>query len=149
MSILRTQDQADGIEILRLIMETADYHRAMAELMEVKGTGEKLLAIASERETYIEPFRHVVEKLCELPVEPDPDKELMQALGGKIKKLLLPDAKTAILEKCLHKEDELAELVNQTALKDRSLEFKTLLDSLAENIAQTKQAILALEVGKR
>ena len=148
MSILRTDDQVDGVEILKLIIESADYHRAMAELMEVKGTENKLLAIASERESYIEPFRRVVAKLSELPAEPDPDKELMQAIGGKITKLLSPDARTAILEKCLHKEEELAELVKQTALKDRSSEFKMLLDSLAENIDQTKQTILALEPGK-
>lgn len=147
MSILRTDDQADGVEILKLVIETADYHRAMAELLEAKETGSDLLAIASERETYIEPFQRLVEKLGELPVEPDPDKELMQAIGGKITKMFSPDADTALLEKCLHKEEELAELVNQTALKDRSSEIKILLDSLAENIDQTKQAILALEVG--
>lgn len=149
MSILRTQDQVDGVEILRLIIETADYHRAMAELLEAKGTENTLLAVASERETYIQPFQSLLKELDELPAEPDPDKELMQAIGGKITKMLSRDADTALLEKCLHKEDELSELVNQAALKDRSLETKMLLNALAENIDQTKQAILALDVGKR
>ncbi len=78
MSIIRTDEQADALEILALIIETADFQRAMGELLTQEKVNHPLFDIAKERETYIESFREVVKVLHELPSEPDPDKELVE-----------------------------------------------------------------------
>jgi len=142
MSIIRTDDQADALEILKLIIETADFYRAMGELLTEENVHHQLFDIANEREGYIKPFREVLKKLHELPAAPDSDKELVEQLGGKITQLLSADSTNAILDKCLKKDEVLAELINNTALGEQSTEFKILLDSLEEHLANTKKILL-------
>ena len=142
MSIIRTDDQADALEILKLIIETADFYRAMGELLTEENVHHQLFDIANEREGYIEPFREVLKKLHELPAGPDSDKEMVEQLGGKITQLLSADSTNAILDKCLKKDEVLAELINNTALGEQSTEFKILLDSLEEHLANTKKILL-------
>ena len=56
--------------------------------------------------------------------------------------LFSADSTQAILDKCLKKDEVLAELINNTALVEQSTEFKKLLDSLYKHLAETKQLIL-------
>jgi len=76
MSILRTDNQADSIEILKLVIETTDYYREIAEVVGDDSLASKLNDIANERSSYIEPFENVVKDLGELPAKPDPDFSL-------------------------------------------------------------------------
>lgn len=142
MSIIRTDEQADALEILKLIIETADFHRAMGELLTQENVNHQLFAIAQEREAYISPFQEVVKALDELPARPDSDKELVDELGGKITQLLSADLENAILNKCLKKDELLVEAINNTALGEHSAEIKTLLDSLNDHLASTKTRML-------
>ncbi|MBJ7268060.1 hypothetical protein JHC10_14055, partial [Idiomarina abyssalis] len=66
MSILRTDNQADSIEILKLVIETTDYYREIANVVEDDNLASKLNDIANERASYIEPFENVVKDLGEL-----------------------------------------------------------------------------------
>lgn len=141
MSIIRTDEQADALEILKLIIETADFYRAMGELLTKENVPHKLFEIAKEREKYIEPFRKVVKELHELPAAPDSDKELIDELGGKITQLLSADSEKAILEKCLKKDEVLADAIKSSTLGEHSTELKKLLDSLYEHLAHTKKSI--------
>jgi hypothetical protein len=142
MSILRTDDQADALEILKLIIETADFYRAMGELLTEENVHHQLFDIANEREGYIEPFREVVKELHELPAAPDSDKEFVEQLGGKITQLFSADSTNSILDKCLKKDEVLVELISDTALGEQSTEFKRLLDSLDQHLANTKKILL-------
>lgn len=142
MSILRTDDQADALEILKLIIETADFYRAMGELLTEENVHHHLFDIANEREGYIEPFREVVKELHELPAAPDSDKEFVEQLGGKITQLFSADSTNSILDKCLKKDEVLVELISDTALGEQSTEFKRLLDSLDQHLANTKKILL-------
>lgn len=141
MSIIRTDEQAEALDFLKLIIETADFYQAMGELLTEENVHHQLFDIAKEREAYIEPFRKVVKELGELPEAPDSDKELVDELGGKITKWLSADSTKAILEKCLKKDEVLADVINKTTLGEQSAEFKKLLDSLYDHLAQTKQRI--------
>ncbi|HAO24372.1 MULTISPECIES: hypothetical protein [unclassified Methylophaga] len=142
MLIIRTDDQADALEILKLIIETADFYRAMGELLTEENVNHPLFDIAKQRESYIESFRKVVKQLHELPATPDSDKEWVDELGGRMTNLFSADSTQAILDKCLKKDEVLAELINNTALAEQSTEFKKLLDSLYKHLAETKQLIL-------
>lgn len=142
MSIIRTDEQADALEILKLIIETDDFYRAMGELLTEENVHHPLFEIAKEREAYTEPFRKVVKQLDELPEAPDSDKELVDELGGRITKLLSADSKTSIFEKCLKKDDLLAEVISNTTLGEHSTEIKKLLDSLYDHLTKTKKLIL-------
>lgn len=141
MSIIRTNDQADAVEILQLIIKTAEFHRAMGELLTKENINHSLFDIAQEREAYIEPFQKIVKSLDELPSRPDADKEYFDELGGKITTLLSDDSKSALLDKCLEKDDILVELINRTALGEHATEFKKLLDSLNDHLTNTKARI--------
>ncbi|ODN67246.1 hypothetical protein [Methylophaga muralis] len=141
MSIIRTDEQAEALDILKLIIETADFYRAMGELLTQENVNHQLFEIANEREAYIEPFRKVVKELGELPEAPDSDKEWIDELGGKMTKWLSVDSTHAILEKCLKKDEVLADVINKTALGDQSTEFRKLLDSLYDHLAHTKKRI--------
>lgn len=145
MSIIRTDNETDSLEILKLIIETADYYREMAELLAEDKLDDRLTKLGRERETFIAPFQQVVEQLGELPAKPDPDKELLQQLGGKLTQLFSADSKNAILDKCLHEDDKLADLVRHTALGEKSAEFQKKLDALAENLNNSKKVIQALK----
>ena len=145
MSILRSDEQVDGQEILKSIIETADFYRAMAELLAEENLYGRLLDLAKERKAYIKPFQKVVALLDELPAMPDPEKEQMQQFASKITKLISSESKNALLDKCLHKDEELAELISHTTLRKQSLEFKTLLDSLSNNLSGSIQTLLALK----
>lgn len=142
MSILRTDDQADALEILKLIIETADFYRAMGELLTEENVHHQLFDIANEREGYIEPFREVVKELHELPAAPDSDKEFVEQLGGKITQLFSADSTNTILDKCRKKDEVLVELISNTALGEQSTEFKRLLDSLDQHLSNTKKILL-------
>lgn len=139
MSIIRTDEQADALEILKQIIETANFYRAMGALLAEEDGHETLEEIANQREEYIEPFQNIVEELDEFPSTPDSDKELVEELAGKLTKLLSADFKLAIHDKCLNKDQVLADLIEQTVLAEKSAEYKSLLDSLAEHLAKTKK----------
>jgi rubrerythrin len=145
MSILRTDDQADSIEILKLVVETKDYYREIASVLEDGELANKLEAIANERESFIEPFQNVVKDLGELPAKPDPDKTLMQVIEGELTKLFSVDEKNAILDKCLQEDEALETAVKNTELGQKSEEYQKLLDELAENINNTKKTVQALK----
>ena len=145
MSILRTDDQADSIEILKLVVETKDYYREIASVLEDGELANKLEAIANERESFIEPFQNVVKDLGELPAKPDPDKTLMQVIQGELTKLFSVDEKNAILDKCLQEDEALETAVKNTKLGQKSAEYQKLLDELAENINNTKKIVQALK----
>ncbi|MDX1678275.1 hypothetical protein [Arsukibacterium sp.] len=145
MSIIRTDNEADSLDILKLIIETADYYREMAELLAEYHLDEPLTELARKREAFIDPFEQVVKQLDELPARPDPDKELMQKLGGKLTQLLSTDARNAILDKCLEEDHKLADLVRHTKLGEISATVQTLLDQLADNLNHSKKVLQALK----
>lgn len=145
MSIMRTENEADGVEILKLVIETTDYYREMADVVEDNSLAGKLDNLASERATYIEPCRNMVKELGELPAKPDPDKELLQKIGGELTQFFSADSRNAILDKCLQEDDKLANLVNETKLGEKSADFQQLLDRLAENLSITQKSIQALK----
>lgn len=145
MSIIRTDDQADGVEILKLVIETTDYYREMANVLEDDKLARKLDNIAKERATYIEPLKDVVRDLGELPAKPDPDKELLQKIGGELTNFFSADSRNPILDKCLQEDEKLADVIKDTKLGERSAEFQRLLSSLAENLSNTRKSIQALK----
>lgn len=138
MSILRTDNQADSIEILKLVIETTDYYREIAKVVGDDNLASKLNDIANERSSYIEPFENVVKDLGELPAKPDPDKELMQIIEGELTQFFSANSKSAILDKCLQEDEELATVVKRTELGEKSAEYQKLLDALAENLSKTQ-----------
>lgn len=145
MTILRTDKQADSLEILKLIIETADYYRAMAEMLTEDNLDTALAKISRNRATFIAPFQNIVEQLDELPARPDPDKELMQQLGGQITKLFSADSTNAILDKCLHEDEKLADLIRHTTLGENAAEFQKQLDALSDDLNNTKKLIQTLK----
>lgn len=145
MSILRTDDEADSVEILKLVIETGDYYREMAEIVEDESLASELNGIATDRAGYIKPLKNVVEELGELPAQPDPDKELVQRVGGEIAKLFSADSKNAILDKCLQEDEKLADILRDTKLGERSAEFKKLLGALSHHLSNTQKSVQALK----
>lgn len=141
MSIIRTDEQADALIILKLIIETADFYRAMAELLMQDNIDNPLSEIAEEREAFIAPFLKVVKALNELPATPDSDKELVEEIAGKITHFLSADFEKAVIDKCLKKDSALVEVIDNTALGEQSTEFKTLLDALNDHLSDTKKRI--------
>lgn len=145
MSIMRTDNEADGVEILKLVIETADYYREIANVVEDDNIASKLDNIANERASYIEPFRNVVKELGELPAKPDPDKELLQKVEGELTQFFSDDSKNAILDNCLQEDEKLADVIKETKLGEESAEFQKRLDSLAEHLSNTKKSVQALK----
>ncbi|QZN91202.1 hypothetical protein [Idiomarina abyssalis] len=145
MSILRTDNQADSIEILKLVIETTDYYREIAKVVGDDNLASKLNDIANERASYIEPFENVVKDLGELPAKPDPDKELLHKIEGELTQFFSANSKNAILDKCLQEDEELAIVVKRTELGEKSAEYQKLLDALAENLSKTQKSIQALK----
>lgn len=145
MSILRTDNEADGVEILKLVIETTHYYREMANVLKDEPLTQTLESIANERATYIEPFQNLVKQLDELPAPPDPDKELIQKIGGELRKLFSADSKNAILDKCLHEDEKLAEEVKNTKLGEKSAEFEKLINALDAELNKTKALLQTLK----
>lgn len=145
MSILRTDNQADSIEILKLVIETTDYYREIAKVVGDDNLASKLNDIANERSSYIEPFENVVKDLGELPAKPDPDKELLHKIEGELTQFFSANSKNAILDKCLQEDEELATVVKRTELGEKSAKYQKLLDALAENLSKTQKSIQALK----
>lgn len=145
MSILRTDNQADSIEILKLVIETTDYYREIAKVVGDDNLASKLNDIANERSSYIEPFENVVKDLGELPAKPDPDKELLHKIEGELTQFFFANSKNAILDKCLQEDEELATVVKRTELGEKSAEYQKLLDALAENLSKTQKFIQTLK----
>ncbi|MDA6067638.1 hypothetical protein OH214_10880 [Idiomarina abyssalis] len=145
MSILRTDNEADGLEILKLVIETTDYYREIANVVEDDNLASKLNDIANERASYIEPFENVVKDLGELPAKPDPDKELLHKIEGELTQFFSANSKNAILDKCLQEDEELATVVKRTELGEKSAKYQKLLDALAENLSKTQKSIQALK----
>ena len=145
MSILRTDNQADSIEILKLVIETTDYYREIAKVVGDDNLASKLNDIANERASYIEPFENVVKDLGELPAKPDPDKELLHKIEGELTQFFSANSKNAILDKCLQEDEELATVVKRTELGEKSAKYQKLLDALAENLSKTQKSIQALK----
>lgn len=147
MPILRTDNQTDSVELLKRTMETADYYRDIATIMEEAQCAKTLVEIATERKSFIKPLQSIVTELGELPVQPDPDKELAQIISGELTKLLSANAKNVMLDKCLQQDEALANELQATQLGKASAEYAEQLDALAENINHTQQRVQALKDG--
>ena len=145
MSIILSNNEADGVEILKLVMETTDYYREMAEVLADNDVDHDLQRIANERSSFISPFETLVRDLGELPAQPDPDLELMQKLGGQLSKFFAADSQNTILDKCLREDAKLKELVTNTKLGELSAGYQSLLDSLLEHLRATEQALHSLK----
>lgn len=144
MSILRTNEEADAVELLKLVIETSDYYQAMAEVVEDQHVGGELSTIAKARAEFKQPCEDAVKELGELPASPDPDKELMQKVGGELTNIVAEDSNQAIVDKCLKEDAKLDNLIEQTELARTSSNWRQLLDSLSEHLAQTKDRIQRL-----
>ncbi len=145
MSIMRTDEQIDALEILKSVVKTAHFYRAMSEQLAQEPVGDLLANIAAKREAYVAPFEQVVKQLHELPAPPDADEEWLEELGGKISKFLSGDSNATVLEKCLEKDDALVELLKGAELGDKSPEFKRLIDELEGHLSETRQRIRGCE----
>ena len=138
MSIIRTDAQADALEILKLIIQTADFYRAMGEQLSAENIQHSLFAIADERETFIESFQHIIKELGDLPSTPDADKEWIEEIGGKLTQLFADNPKRAIEDKCLEKDELLVNRVNTTTLGQHSTDIKQQLDALNQHLKSSK-----------
>lgn len=138
MSIIRTDAQADALEILKLIIQTADFYRAMGEQLSAENIQHSLFAIADERETFIESFQHIIKELGDLPSTPDADKEWIEEIGGKLTQLFADNPKRAIENKCLEKDELLVNLVNTTTLGEHSADIKQQFDALNQHLISSK-----------
>ena len=116
MSIIRTDAQTDALEILKLIIQTVDFYRAMGEELSKENIHHQLFDIADEREAFITSFQQVTKELGDLPSTPDADREWIEEIGGKLTQLFSDDPKNAIEEKCLEKDEVLANHVNNCHL---------------------------------
>lgn len=138
MSIIRTDAQADALEILKLIIQTADFYRAMGEQLSAENIQHSLFAIADERETFIESFQHIMRELGDLPSTPDADREWIEEIGGKLTQLFADNPKRAIEDKCLEKDELLVNLVNTSTLGEHSADIKQQLDALNKHLKSSK-----------
>nr|WP_320167323.1 hypothetical protein [uncultured Methylophaga sp.] len=138
MSIIRTDAQADALEILKLIIQTVDFYRAMGEELSKENIQHQLFDIADEREAFITSFQQVIKELGDLPSTPDADREWIEEIGGKLTQLFSDDPKQTIEEKCLEKDEVLANLVNTTTLGEQSAEIKQRLDALNQHLMSSK-----------
>ena len=145
MSILRTDEQIDALEILKSVVKTAHFYRAMSEQLAQQRVGDMLADIAKQREAFVAPLQQVVKQLDELPAAPDADGEWLEELGGKIAQFLSADAEAAVLDKCAEKDDALLALINRAELGNKSPEFKQLIDELEGHLADTRERIRAAE----
>jgi hypothetical protein len=138
MSIIRTDAQADALEILKLIIQTADFYRAMGEQLSAENIQHSLFTIADERETFIESFQHVVKELGDLPSTPDADREWIEEIGGKLTQLFAEEPKRAIENKCLEKDEILLNLMSTTTLGEQSADIKQRLEALNQHLKSSK-----------
>lgn len=141
MSLIRSDEQVDAQEILKLTIKTAEFYQEMGESLSKENVNHRLFEIAKERETFIDPLQKAVEDLHEYPTVPDADKEFVDELSGKVTKLFSADSKSAIFDKCLEHDQALAERIDSTALGEQSTELKQILDSLNDHLIKTKNIL--------
>ena len=141
MSIIRTDEQIDALELLKTVVKTAHFYRSMSEQATQQSVVQLLSEIAAERESYTGPLECEVRKLQELPAAPDADEEWVDELGGKIAQLFSADANGAVVNKCLEKDDALAAQVQHAQRGDQSAEMKQLLDALSAHLVATKERL--------
>lgn len=145
MSIMRTDEQIDALEILKSVVKTAHFYRAMSEQLAQEAVGDLLAEIAAKREAFVAPLEHVVKQLHELPAAPDADEEWLEELGGKIANFFSADSNAAVLDKCIEKDNALAELLKEAELGDKEPEFKRLIGELEGHVVETRERIRAAE----
>lgn len=138
MSLIRTDEQVDAQEILKLTIKTAEFYREMGESLSKDNVDHSLFEIAKQRESFIAPLESAVEALHEYPTAPDADKEFVDELSGKVSKLFSDDSKSAIFDKCLKHDEALADRINSIVLSEQSTELKRILDSLNAHLLNTK-----------
>lgn len=144
MSIIRTEQQADAVEILKLVMETHDYYADMSEVAN-DDIGAVLECVAAERASFIPRAKAMVKALGELPVQPDPDKELLQKVGGGITQLLAGDSNDAVIDKCLQHDQKLADLLANTELRGDAHEHQPLIEQLSQHLHATRSKLSGLK----
>ncbi|WP_417535871.1 hypothetical protein [Methylophaga sp.] len=141
MSIIRTDAQADALEILKLLIQTVDFYRVMGEELSKENFQHQLFDIVDERDAFITSFQEVTKELGDLPSTPDADREWIEEIAGKLTQLFSDDPKNAIEAKCLEKDEVLANLVNTTTLGEQSAEIKQRLDALNQHLISSKSRL--------
>lgn len=137
MTFLRTDKEVALNDLLIASEETIDHYRDAAEFLEDANIVHAFKAIVLQRESFIAGLTKAVRALGDLPSMPDPDKETGVKLMHRAGAFLSENHVAEILRQRIESELQLTDFVEAGREAGLDGSCSTLLDEMAEHVAQT------------
>jgi uncharacterized protein (TIGR02284 family) len=105
--MLRDDKQTALNDVIYAVKDSAHHYREAADIVSDVGLADLFRTIARQRETLVTELEVHIRRLHDLPREPDPDREIVDAVITRLKAALTGDERLSVLDEREQAEDEL------------------------------------------
>lgn len=139
--LLKSEKQVAFDEVNRLLRLSGDQYHDAARRMHDQSLSDWCTRMAENRHHFSEQLEEQIRQMGELPIRPDPDKELLTNMFVGLKEAFTANHAVYELEQRDLLENELAEAVAKARSENQETAMEQLLAALAHDIVSTRQQI--------
>lgn len=134
MALLRTEQQAAINELHRAMAKSVDHYVDAAGFLQDEGMAAFLRESAETREQFCDRVVVILDKLDDLPMSPDTEKESLEQLMYRMGAKVSADEVATILQQRLDDEHELHEQLRAIQQLDLDTSTMQLLDEILQHV---------------
>ena len=142
---LRDDKQTALNDVIYAVKDSAHHYQQAAEFVSDAGLAELFRTIAGQRETLATELDAHIRRLHDLPREPDPDRETMDAVITRLKAALTGDERLSVLEEREQAEDELRTCIEAALAQDLPEATQAVLTRLHDEVIATQERLSSVK----
>ena len=139
--MLRDDKQTALNDVIYAVKDSVHHYQEAADFVSANGLAELFRTIAGQRETLVTELEVHIRRLHDLPREPDPDRETVDAVITRIKAALTGDDCLSVLEEREQAEDELRSCIDVALAQDFPEATQAVLTRLRDEVIATQERL--------
>ena len=141
--MLRDDKQTALNDVIYAVKDSAHHYREAAEIVSDLGLADLFRTIADQRESLAKELDVHIRQLHDLPREPDPDRETVDAVITRLKAALTGDERLSVLDEREQAEDELRACIEVALAQDLPEATQAVLTRLYDEAIATQERLSA------
>ena len=141
--MLRDDKQTALNDVIYAVKDSAHHFQEAAEIVSDAGLADLFRAIARQRETLATELEAHIRRLHDLPREPDPDREIVDAVITRLKAALTGNERLSVLDEREQAEGELRTCIEDALALDFPEATQVLLTRLLNEAIATRERLSA------
>ena len=139
--MLRDDKQTALNDVIYAVKDSAHHYQEAAGIVSDVGLAELFRTIAGQRETLATELDAHIRRLHDLPREPDPDREAVDAVLTRLKAALTGDERLSVLDEREQADDELRICIEAALAQDLPEATQAVLTRLHEEVIATRERL--------